>query len=274
MQSTVSDVFHLLRRPSLLFRSILAMNVLTPLLAIIMALSFNLSGPMKVALLLIAVSPVPPLLPRQQQKMGGSSGYVCGLLAGEALLAVVLVPITVVLMGRLFSHDVYVAPRLVAKVVLMTVLLPLGLGILVQRFLPRQAKVLGKPLSGLAFVLFALSCGALLLAVAPVIFGMTNSRVILAIVIFVGVAVAVGHWLGGPDPSDRTVLALATASRHPGLAIAIAASTFPPFKQQIAALILLYVLIRIVVLIPYNVWQKRSLLLRVNREHAPDRQAA
>jgi BASS family bile acid:Na+ symporter len=274
MHSSVEDALHLLRRPSLLLRSILAMNVLVPLIAVTMAASFNLSPPVKAALILVAVSPVPPLLPRQLEKMGGSPGYVCGLLATEALFAIVLIPVSLLIIGRLFTHDVHVPPRLIAKVVSMTILLPLGLGMFVHRFLPRQAEVLRKPVAGIAFALFLVSTAVLLVAVAPLLLRQVDSRVIFAIIIFVVADVAVGHWLGGPEPRDRTVLAMATASRHPGLAIAIAVSTFPAYGRQIAALILLYVLVRAVVLITYNARQKHKLALHLQRERTSDRQAA
>ena len=58
---------------------------------------------------------------------------------------------------------------------------------------------------------------------------------ILAMVVFVIVAVAVGHWLGRPDPAEQTTLALATASRHPGLAMAIATANFPEQRLLIGS---------------------------------------
>jgi len=43
--------------------------------------------------------------------------------------------------------------------------------------------------------------------------------------VFVAIGLAVGHLLGGPAREDRSVLALATASRHPGVALAVAHDT-------------------------------------------------
>jgi bile acid:Na+ symporter, BASS family len=74
--------------------------------------------------------------------------------------------------------------------------------------------------------------------------------------VFVLIGLAAGHLLGGPDPDDRTVLALSTATRHPGVAIAIANANFPGGKLAVAA-VLLYVLVSAVVSIPYLNWIKR-----------------
>jgi bile acid:Na+ symporter, BASS family len=70
------------------------------------------------------------------------------------------------------------------------------------------------------------------------------------IVVIVLIGLAAGHLLGGPNPHHRTVLALSTATRHPGVAIAIAHTNFPEQKLALAA-ILLYLLISGVVTIPY-----------------------
>lgn len=59
----------------------------------------------------------------------------------------------------------------------------------------------------------------------------------------------VGHPLGGPDLEDRTVLALSTASRHPGVAMAVAAANYPGNKV-IGVAILLYFPVNIVLSIP------------------------
>jgi hypothetical protein len=59
--------------------------------------------------------------------------------------------------------------------------------------------------------------------------------------------------LGGPDPDGRAILALSTKCRHP--AIAIAVKNFP--DQHFGALILLYLLLSILVGVPYTLWQQR-----------------
>ena len=64
-----------------------------------------------------------------------------------------------------------------------------------------------------------------------------------------------GHVLGGPDASDRTVLALSTASRHPGAAAAIASVNFPQERAAIAVL-LLYLIVAGAASALYLRWRK------------------
>jgi bile acid:Na+ symporter, BASS family len=75
-------------------------------------------------------------------------------------------------------------------------------------------------------------------------------------VVFALVGLAAGHVLGGPDTPPRSVLALSTATRHPGIAIAIAAVNFPDQRLAPAAM-LLYLLVSALVAKPYLVWLKR-----------------
>ena len=48
--------------------------------------------------------------------------------------------------------------------------------------------------------------------------------------------------MGGPKPGNRTTLALFTAARHPGIAVAIATTNFPQQKLVLPT-VLLYLLV-------------------------------
>src|SRR5438270_11292452 len=72
---SASDVLYLRRRPGLLTRSLLSMDVATPLVAGAMAIIFHLRPPVEIALVALAISPVPPLLPIKGLKAGGHAPY-------------------------------------------------------------------------------------------------------------------------------------------------------------------------------------------------------
>ena len=69
------------------------------------------------------------------------------------------------------------------------------------------------------------------------------------------VALAIGHALGGPDPANRTALAVSCASRHVGIAM-LAASTVP--GPRTVALVLAYLLASAAVSIPYLKWRRST----------------
>ncbi len=254
--SRVDDTLFLLRRPGLLLRSVVAINVVMPLVAAAMAWRFNLPQAVEVALVALAVSPVPPLLPRKQIKARGESSYAIGLLVMAALIAILFVPVAVELVGLAFQLPVHMTPWPIAKLVFATVLAPLLVGILVRRLAPGLAARFATPVERIANIVLVLCCLAVLMTAWPAIIAFVGTGALWAIAAFVGVGLAVGHGLGGTDPHDRTVLALAAATRHPGVALAIASANFPGDKAILPAF-LLYLIFGAILAIPYVMWRRR-----------------
>ena len=256
LKATVGDATYLFRRPGLLLRSLLAMQVIMPLLAAALAAAFDLKAPVKAALLLLSVAPVPPVLPNKQVKAGGSKSYIYGLLVAASLLAVGLVPLMVRLLGLLFNRETYIAPATVAPIVLINILVPLAVGIVVRRLAPALAERAAPIISGLGNVLMIAAVIPVLVTAWPAIASLVGDGTLLAIAAFVVSGLAVGHLLGGPEEDDRAVLALATATRHPGIAIAIAGANLAGNKLVPAA-ILLSLLVNALLSIPYLAWVQR-----------------
>jgi BASS family bile acid:Na+ symporter len=171
------------------------------------------------------VSPVPPFLPGTEVKAGGRASYVVGLLAVSALSSLVFVPAAAAFIGRIFAEEVHTEPSAIAFIVVTSLLAPLVLGVVVGRFAPLLAKKIARPLSIIGAVLLVAAFLPVLFKIWPAIAGSVGNYTLLTIVAFVLVALGVGHLLGGPDAEDRSVLAMSTASRHPGVALAIAHDT-------------------------------------------------
>src|SRR5262249_10955455 len=158
-------------------------------------------------------------------------------------------PLTIKLLGAIFKVDVGIQPASVANVVITSVLLPLTLGIVVHAQAPGFAQRSAPGWAKAAFATLVLAAAPLLVVGWRSMMVLIGNGPLVAIVAFILVGVAAGYLLGGPDPANRTTLALATASRHPGLAMAIASANFPGQFRSIGAAILLYLLVKAVVLI-------------------------
>jgi len=255
--SRVNDTLFLLRRPKLLLRSVVAINVVMPIVAAAMAWIFDLPEAVEMSLVALAVSPVPPLLPKKQVMAHGEPSYAIGLLVGAALVAILFVPVTVELVGLVFQLPVQMNPWPVAKLVFATALAPLLAGVIVRRLMPALAAQFARPVGHIANIVLVLCFLAVLVSAWPAIAGLFGSGAFWAVAAFVAIGLAVGHGLGGPDPQNRTVLALATATRHPGVAMAITSANFPGYKEVLPAF-LLYLLVGAVLAIPYVMWRKRA----------------
>ena len=71
LQTTGRNIFAPLRRPAMLARSLLAMFVVMPLVAVALSLVFRLHPAVEIALVALAISPMPPLLPSRKGQAGG-----------------------------------------------------------------------------------------------------------------------------------------------------------------------------------------------------------
>ena len=78
---------------------------------------------------------------------------------------------------------------------------------------------------------------------------------LVVMIVFAVIGLAVGHWLGGPDPDDRSVLALATSARHPAVALAITHNATD--RPGVMAAVLLVLVVSSVVSGPYVKWRRR-----------------
>jgi len=252
------ELTHLLRHPGQLFRTFLSMNVIMLVVAVAIVKLFPLPGAVRVLLVTLALSPIPPLLPKNLMKAGGGRDYVMALLCTAALFAIVWIPLAGIVLDRVFPADIVIPPGPVATLVLMTVLAPTVAGVVVRMIAPDLAERAAGPFSKVAGILLLGAALLMLVKAGPAMLSVMGQGTLAAIIAFLILGLIVGHALGGPTPGDRSVLALATASRHPGIAIAIATILFPEEKAVIPAA-LLYLVMSIVVPLPYVAWRKKAL---------------
>jgi len=255
LDASPKDVVALFRRPSLLLRSLLAMNVIMPVVAVALAYAFALHPAVKIALVALALSPVPPILPKKQFKAGGSSNYVHGLLVAAGLFAIVFVPLALEVVQRVFGVELEITATRVGMIVLITILAPLVVGLIINQLVPSFAAKLARPLALLATAMLAVGALAIVVSAWPAMMSLVGNGTLAAFGVFVIVGLAAGHLLGGPDRDDRSVLALASSSRHPGVALMIASANFPDQKLVLPA-VLLFMIAGAIVQVPYMKWSK------------------
>lgn len=247
---------YLARHGNLLARAIVAMLLVMPVVAIILARFFDFDRNVEVALIALSLSPIPPLLPGKETKAGGSGAFAVGLLAALALFSIVTIPASLAFLGRLFGIQLEMPPAGVAGVVLKSIIAPLLLGLAVRGFIPSLADRLEGPVSKLAKLLLVLGAVPLLIKIFPTLMQLATGGTLLAIVLFNVIGITVGHLMGGPQPDQAVVLGVSTASRHPMIAISIAMANVA--DPRVGATILLALLVNAVVGGIYLAWHRRQ----------------
>jgi BASS family bile acid:Na+ symporter len=250
MRANAGDVLHLFRNWRLGLRAFVAIFVVVPAIALVMALTFQLKPEVKVALLVLSLSPIPPLLPKKQHKTGGEDCYITGLLVAASLASLVVMPFGLLLFGVLFGVDTELPLASVAKTLLITIGAPMLLGFIAQRLLGARAEPVARVV-GKAAMLLLLVCGLVVLVmVAPAMWRLVGGGTLVALLAMILAGLGAGYLLGGPSHDNRAVLALAAAARHPGVALGVIAVDFPEMRLATAA-VLLSVLLNALVGIPF-----------------------
>lgn len=250
------DLIYLFKRPGRLALSLTAMFLVMLIVAVAICRFLDLPRPVEIVVVALALSPIPPLLPKKQAKAGGDASYAVGLLVAASLFAVLWIPLALSALAGLYHLPLHSSTGHLANIVFQRILLPLTAGAVIARFAPTFA--------GWIQPAFARTGSLLLLAaVLPILFKtwhpallQVGGGTLLALAAFVLVGLVSGHLLGGPDPDDRTVLAFASAARHPGITMSLAAINFPQ-EKSIVAVVLLYLIVSAVLTIPYIAWRKR-----------------
>ena len=256
LSAQAADLLSVVRRPARLATSLLAMVVIMPLVAVALVRALSLPQAVGVMLVALALAPVPPILPAKQVKAGGDTSYAVGLLVAAGLVSVVWIPVSLELIERVFGVPLEAHPAVIAGSIARTVLAPIVAGVVVARLAPGLATKLAGRVSLLGGLL--LLVGLLLVAARfwHAMGDLVGGGALLAMAAFVVIGLAAGHLLGGPAPVDRTVLAMASATRHPGVALAIAQLNYPHEPALLPAA-LMFLLTNMVLSAPYVAWRRK-----------------
>jgi bile acid:Na+ symporter, BASS family len=143
------EVLHLVRRPRVQIVSLLAMFVVTPTIALVLATALDVPLVAEVAVVALAFSPVPALLAKTEREAGGEMSYGIGLTVTAAVFSVVITPALVAFLGRLVDRPYEASSVQVGGIVLAEVLLPLVVGVVFRTLLPHVAERIREPQRGL-----------------------------------------------------------------------------------------------------------------------------
>ena len=262
LQGTWDDVVYVFRRPGLLVRSLLAVFVVMPALVVLLVRP-STSGPRsRWRWSRWRSRRCRRCCPRNSARPAATRQYAIGLMVTLGLVAIVAVPLLLVVIGQFAARPLGMAAGAIATKVLTMIVAPLVVGLIVRAAAPSLAATLLKIVTTTANVLLPLGLLALLPTVLPAMWATIGEGTLVAMIVFVVAGLAVGHVLGGPDQDKATVLAIATASRHPAIALSIATTNFP--EGHFGATILLFAVLSAIACLPYINWQRGRIAAAVH----------
>jgi BASS family bile acid:Na+ symporter len=242
----------LVRRPALFARSIGAVQLLAPVAAILLAWKLAIGPAITVALLALAVSPLPPFIPREAPTAEGGRSYVISLIATSALLSVITIPGTLSVLSDVFGLSFRVPAIPLARHLSLTVLLPFLAGLVLARSARGFSATWSSAVGDAATLLLVVTLLPRVVATWGAIRELSDRGTLVAIVAYAVAMLLSGHLLGGPVRENRTTLALSATARHPALAISFVTANFAGDPLALPA-VLLVAMVTFGVAVPYIV---------------------
>ena len=237
------QILESLRDTRRLLLALVANFLAAPLLALLIARILPLEADARTAVILLGAVAGAPLLPKLGELSGGDVHFSIGLMV---VLMVATVGYAPLVLPLLLPH-VTVAPGDIARSLLVTMLLPLGIGLLGRARYPKIADWSTElhRISG-AGMAIGLTAGLLV--------GWQNLVTTIGSQIFVGAAllglgaIAIGWGLAAPArPTTRRVVALGTGMRNFSAALLVASHDFgrETLVMTMAATIMLIVVLTV-----------------------------
>ena len=220
---TVAQILQPLKNARLVILALLANFVLVPLLAYGITLLIPLDEALEIGLIVLSTVAGAPFLVKEVQAAKGDISLAVGLMFLLMIVTIVYVPLVL----PLLLPGTEVNPWDIAKSLIVTMLVPIVLGLMFRSHSPEDAlhwaPLLNK-VSGVALLLMLVT--QLGLNISNII-DMIGSRGFLALLIFVVGSLLIGFLLGGRDPAVRSVMGLGTAQRNVAAAILVTTVNFP-----------------------------------------------
>ena len=259
LDSKWRDLVYAFRRPGLLLRAFIAVDVVVPLVAIVMMLLLPMELAIKRGIVVMAASPLAPFALGKMLKCGADAGFVIGVYVALLVIAIVAVPATFALLETMFPGAATISIAAIAGFVLNWVLLPLAAGLAVASFAPVTAPRLARMASLIGNIAILIVFVSILVVTGPQVITLIGDGTLLAITVTVTAALAAGHWLGAPKPQHRMALAHAAATRHPGIAALIVRANYDDKKVMLA--VVLFLLGSMIICAIYDKWVVKRLVV-------------
>jgi predicted Na+-dependent transporter len=241
---TTTEIIQPLKNVRLVILALLANFGLVPLLAYVITRMIPLEQSLQIGLIVLATAAGAPFLPKLVQGAKGNIAFGVGLMILLMVVTVIYIPVVL----PLLLSGVDVNPWDIVSSLIVTMLVPLALGLLMKSHSPQAAErwqpVMNK-ISGLA-ILILLVVGL----------GMNVSNILsligtggfLALLLFIFGSLLIGMVMGGRDLAVRNVMGLGTAQRNVSAAIVVAAQNFS--GTNVMVLILVAAILLLLILLP------------------------
>lgn len=211
-----------LKNVRLVILALLANFILAPLLALAITKLIPMDESLRIGVILFGTAAGAPFIPKLVQGAKGNVGYAVGLMFLLMVVTIFYLPIVL----PLLLPGVEVNSWDIAKSLIVTMLIPLLIGMLIKSHSPDVAEhwapVMAKISTVAVLILWVVGLGLNISNILAFI----GTRGIGAMALLLVGSLAIGLLLGGRDPGVRTAMGLSTANRNGSAALLVATLNF------------------------------------------------
>ena len=256
---SVQQMTQPLKNARLVILALLANFVLVPLLAYVIIKVIPLDESLQIGVILLGTAAGAPFIPKLVQGAKGNVAYAVGLMFLIMVVTIFYLPFIL----PLLLPGVEVNPWDIAKSLIVTMLVPLVIGMLIKSHSPdvadHWAPVMNKISSLSVLILLVVGLG---LNISNIL-GFIGTRGIGAMVLLIVGSLVIGMLLGGRDPGIRSAMGLSTANRNGAAALLVATQNFS--GTDTLPFVLVGVVLMLLILLPVA----KRMGARNNTENAP-----
>jgi bile acid:Na+ symporter, BASS family len=225
---SIRDVLSVARDWRLSLRAAVANYLLVPAIAVGLLLFFRPAPMVAAGFLVAVVCPGAPFGPAFTSIAKGNMVAAVGLMAVLAGSSAIIAPLLLRLLLPLVADhgDLTVNSLKILSTLILSQFVPLCLGLALRRFKPGLAEGFKNLCTRLSTLLNIFLVG-LVLAVQFEMLKQIRIRGYLGASVMVAATLAAGWLVGGAHKDQRKTMAITTSTRNVGVALVIAASSFP-----------------------------------------------
>lgn len=258
---TVQQIINPLKEARTVLLALLANFVLVPTLAYVITAIIPLEDGLKTGLIIAGAAAGAPFLPKLVQVAKGNAAFSVGLMTLLMVVTVLYLP----LMLPVLLPGASVSPWDIARSLIITMLLPLGIGLFIKARYEETAATLQPHMSQISSLAIVLMLVTILALQFNTIIGTIGTGGLLAALLFLVGSLLVGLFLGGREASMRSVIGLGTAQRNLAAAMLVAAQNFADDPNVLVMVMLIGILGLILLMVVGGEMGKRSQAQGVKR---------
>jgi BASS family bile acid:Na+ symporter len=237
LRVTFKELLDIGKNRRLMAQALVANYVCVPAAAVGLLLLFNARPMIAAGFLILAVCPGAPFGPSCTALAKGNVAAAVGSMAILASSSALVAPALLQLLLPVVAGDdtVQVDALKMIRVLFITQLLPLLVGLGIRYWRPALADAMQKPADRLTAILSLLTI-SIILAVHSQLLLEIRLRGYVGMTALLVASWAAGWLLGGPGADNRKAMTMTTALRNVGVGLVIATGSFPETPAVTAAL--------------------------------------